>query len=737
MTTPFLPSPLYFIQQPLQQVIHDKDDGSLLAGGRVEYYSDPQFNEPKDVYEVSNAPDGTYYFSNIGSVLTLSSIGSFVDIDGNNFTPMLFPWTGTVLSPGQFEPYYIRVYSATNILQFTVTGYPYNNFSIAGLTEEGGDTVNQITNPQFVEALIPTAGITITVSGAMTIPVAPGWFIDVSGAGTIFLQQDPLDIQTPADAPFALIIRTTGDTSGTLYQTITNSPRLLFEESIAGYLEINSATAFDLTMAYVPSQGSSGADIITEAVPANNEWTPLRGAVTIDGVANTDSGTDGFVKITINIPTLANFSITSVQVQGVADENVIPTFAQISTPIQESQLFYYWQEWLNYKPIPSYLVGWDFPLNPAQPNGDSGNFSAAPAIANGSAYAWDQTILFATVASQLTYDRDSSTGGLKIATGGATSFAVVQYLPAQQAKALLSQHNAVSIQGFFADGAVTPATTINGTVTLAWTGGTLPDLKTPTFQSVVVSVPTTAIPTLSVASTWNLVPNVPLGNNPAFTLGGASSKTPIYLSGWDASAQNTSSATWMAIIISFTTLESTQTVTLDFCGLFGGDIATRPAPQTNDQVLRECQYYYESSYNIGTVPGTATLNGQRSAPQVTRDNGATTQAYANAFNVDFNTMKINNIPSMTFYNPAVLNASNAVLAWLYVNDGVTANPSAPIVFSAFYNTASTGQKTYSCVPSTTTAAPYYLISNSNIGAPLAAFINYHFTADSRLGLYQL
>ena len=132
MTTPFLPSPLFFIQQPLQQVIFNKDDGTLLAAGVVSYFSDPEFTTPKDVYQVTNAPDGTYFFTDVGSVLTLSSIGSFVDLDGNNFTPMLFPWTGTVLAPGQFEPYYITVYSSGGILQFTVTGYPYNNLSICG-----------------------------------------------------------------------------------------------------------------------------------------------------------------------------------------------------------------------------------------------------------------------------------------------------------------------------------------------------------------------------------------------------------------------------------------------------------------------------------------------------------------------------------------------------------------------------------------------------------------------------
>ena len=724
MTTPFLPSPLYFIQQPLQQVIHDKDDGSLLAGGRVEYYSDPQFNEPKNVFEVSNAPDGTYYFSNIGSVLTLSSIGSFVDLDGNNFTPMLFPWTGSVLAPDQFEPYYIRVYSATDILQFTVTGYPFNNFSIASLTEEGGDTSNQITNPQFVEALIPAAGITITVSGAMTIPVAPSWFIDVSGAGTIFLQQEPLDIQTPSDAPFALTIRTTSDTSGTLYQRITNSPRLLFEETISGYLEINSATAFALTMSYVPSGGTGSADIITESVPADNEWTPLRGAVVIEGTANANPpGVDGYVDIEINIPTLANFMITSIQVEGVADVNVIPNFHQISTPLQESQLFYYWQEWLNYKPIPSYLVGWDFPMNPAQPNGDSGDFVTNPTASNKSAYAWDQTILFASVGGQLTYDRNSSTKGITIGTGAATSFAMIQYLPVQQARELLAQRNSVSIQGFLEDTNPDPATSISGTVSLWWTTGALPDLKDPNFNSLVTVVTSAGVPT----TIWTQVPNIPQGNNAPFSFGVSSLKAPIYLSGWDATLTNASTtADYIAIVVAFSTIETTQTVTVDFCGLFGGDIATRPAPQTQDEVLKECQYYYETTYDVGTKPGTVSADGQQSATQTFISGGGDTKIYPSTFEISFNSIKLSTTPALTMYNPGT-GLDNYVLSKLYYGGSPTA--SANSLFSGSWDVLSRGQKSIQIIPINNT----FLIDSASSGSSVSGFILYHYTIDSRLG----
>ena len=80
-------SPLYYAQFPLQEAIFDKDTGDALAAGIIQYFSDPQFTVPKDVFEQSNAPDGSFIYTNLGSVLTLSSIGTFVDPNGQNFIP--------------------------------------------------------------------------------------------------------------------------------------------------------------------------------------------------------------------------------------------------------------------------------------------------------------------------------------------------------------------------------------------------------------------------------------------------------------------------------------------------------------------------------------------------------------------------------------------------------------------------------------------------------------------------
>src|SRR5204862_1365630 len=62
---------------------------------------------------------------------------------------------------------------------------------------------------------------------------------------------------------------------------------------------------------------------------------------------------------------------------------------------------------------PSFLTGWDFPLNPAQ----FGETIAPKAIGGQTSYyAWDQTIVFQETTNSLTISR-AVHGGLEITTG--------------------------------------------------------------------------------------------------------------------------------------------------------------------------------------------------------------------------------------------------------------------------------------------------------------------------------
>src|SRR5690606_8775421 len=88
-------------------------------------------------------------------------------------------------------------------------------------------------------------------------------------------------------------------------------------------------------------------------------------------------------------------------------------------------------------------------------------------------------------------------------------------------------------------------------------------------------------------------------------------------SGYSAGNTAATSATYMAIVVAFDEMPTTTTLTIDYCSLVGGDIATRPAPQTPDEVLRECNYYFETSYTDPSLVGTATDSGAHECPMNT------------------------------------------------------------------------------------------------------------------------
>lgn len=670
------PNPYFFIQQPLQQVIHNKDDGSLLAAGVVSYFSDPEFTIPKNVYEVSNDPDGNYIFTNIGSVLTLSSIGSFVDADGNNLLPMLFPWTGTPEDPGTFEPYYITVYSAGGVLQFTVTGFPYNNFSQAIVNEQGTETSNQITNPQFSEVLFaptpPTTSYIYNVSGTGTVTaIAPNWYIKTSGSGTVTVSQITLETQTDSNAPYALAITSASITSLGLFQRITQSPRLLEGKTVAAYFEAKSTNGVNqpLTLYYVSYNGSTGAsqEICTGETGTTQSFVNISGAKTINTAVNVDNVLN-YVDILLDIPIGAQLQVTSFQFLGVPDENTVPGFAEISTPLQKSLLFSYWQDALNYKPIPSYLIGWDFPFNPAQPLGST--VAAFATGINTSNYVWDQTIAFQTADNSVSFSRDANTKGFKIsAVTNTTSFAIIQYLPAEQAREILSQRNAVALRAFLSGG----SGTLVGTIGLYWTAdATLPNIKSPDYKSLVTGITSGTLgapPTTATANgTWTQVPNKNLGNSAPFTL--TTTSQEFTFAGFDASATaGKTTATFFAVVISFNTMPITNTVTIDYCSLVGGDIATRPAPKSYGETLIDCQYFFQSSFNPGVVPG-ANL-GLTSG--VTYGLASTAGAGSSGPFIAFNTPMIH-IPVPGLYNPQVAannNIRNISVPLTMVNSAAT------------------------------------------------------------------
>jgi hypothetical protein len=175
--------------------------------------------------------------------------------------------------------------------------------------------------------------------------------------------------------------------------------------------------------------------------------------------------------------------------------------------------------------------------------------------------------------------------------------AVIQYLDQTKAREILEQPICVNVCG------ASSASTKLAVSLWYTTDASLPDIKSGSSLSLVASLDANGIPA-SENGTWVQISRGTLGNGYA-TLAPLTSAgyTSVPLSGWDLASHTTAAtATYFAIVIGTPSVASGATISLESVSLQSGTIATRPAPQTADEVLRECQYYYQKSFETNTVP---------------------------------------------------------------------------------------------------------------------------------------
>ena len=206
---------------------------------------------------------------------------------------------------------------------------------------------------------------------------------------------------------------------------------------------------------------------------------------------------------------------------------------------------------------------------------------------------------------------------------------------------------AISLNGFIAG---TGISSLTGTVSLWYTTGSLPSLKTPTFVSLVSAVNAGGIP-VCANGTWIQVSNNSQNATFSFTpiVGNNFYANDFRFSGFDATATTgQTNATFMAIVIAFDTLPATATYTLNYVELMAGDIATRPGAQKTDEVQGDCNYYIRKSFLPGTTPatnvglGTGESVGQQASAASSSGRGPA---------IRFDNPMIGT-PAITIYNPA-------------------------------------------------------------------------------------
>lgn len=343
-----LPDQRYIAQPTPQQYLVDKDTGLPLSGGTISYFVDTARTTPKNVYIQQQQPDNTYVFTNVGSVVSLSSVGTPQYL-GTDFIPFLWPYDGSPSDSNlTTELYYVEIKSSGGVLNETREAWPPTvEISSSPPDTNVQQSVNIISNPQFAQVLFDTVnGSTISVTGTQITPIAPDWAVLTSGTGSFTVNQ--LDISAtgvPGLPAFGLEISTSG-LAGFIYlvQTISNSPRLQENSFVSGTfianVSVGSASIF--TMEYLPSSPTISPITVAAATVFTGGFQTISGAAeTPTPATNTDPGSTGYIQCRIKIPAGITAQISCVQMLGAISEANPPAYIQQSTPRQIDALYHY------------------------------------------------------------------------------------------------------------------------------------------------------------------------------------------------------------------------------------------------------------------------------------------------------------------------------------------------------------------------------------------------------------
>lgn len=584
---------------------------------------------------------------------------------------------------------------------------------------------NQVTNPQF-SIVYFTDGDTLSASG--TYSVAPGWDLVLDGSGTVVLSQTTMttDDEVPTNASYALDVDATS-WSGTVYlRQRFNKNGILWNSTqinAQATIRLVSGAFNSLTSSLYLSTGAAVQTLFTGTLIAGT-FTTYSFNDTLNTWTNTDVPPDAWVELRIAFPN-SKIDITSVQMSpGFAQD-----YEQASIERQVDHMFNVYKPQLEYKPIPSYLVGWDFPLNPAQFATAASRAVAATAIGtNKSKYVWDQTIIFQSADSGVGVTGGSS-GELVLTAAATTQMAIVQYLPPEQARKLLNGRFSVNIA---AKASVATIATVSMWYTL---DASLPDVSAGTNDSIVLTLDANGKPATK-NGTWVEVARSGRGDA-QFTIGtNATVEFNDYsFGGWDLEGDSDAdAATFFAIVIGTASVANPETVSFYSVGLCGGDIATRPAPLSYDQTLGQCQYYYETTYTQGVVLGSSNVAGSLAVEQLidpspwdpTND---THDLISRVIEVRFNTIK--RTAGYIFQSYALDGTAGALTPFIF-NAGASQALSPATISLGDYTKSNIGTKGITLVPANVNA----LTSSTAafVGNFAEAFAKFHFSCDARLGI---
>ena len=201
--------------------------------------------------------------------------------------------------------------------------------------------------------------------------------------------------------------------------------------------------------------------------------------------------------------------------------------------------------------------------------------------------------------------------------------------------------------------------------------------------------------------------------------------------GWELSSAQIADQAYFAIVVTVGAPTISSAITINSISLVPGDIPCRPSPQSFDEVLRECQFYYETSKSFATSLTTADTRGTTLATQNAYFvSGGNIGLYPTHFNVRYNVAK-RTPPSPILYSED--GTKNSVTG-IVTSGGVSQNKANidASYATGYWNTNNFGN--YGCTFPQLSISNLLTVSASVSTTNPDCYISYFFEADARLGI---
>ncbi len=592
---------------------------------------------------------------------------------------------------------------------------------------DAGFTDNQASNGQFSQ--ISFTG-TYTISVAGTYEIAPGWFLALAGAGTTVLTQQVLvaDQDQINDPPYALSINNTGWSSADLYQRFNHNGAIWSSNNAQDGFISMSVTTRAIGSSYDPLsliyKSSDNIEQIVATGPINTgSYQVLSGTIKLPLSVNSQSNLVGYVDAIIRLKGTGQIYVTNVQIVGQAlpvgtETPASPVYKQETIERGIDHLFHYYRDSIIFQPKATILTGWNFPLNPFQFITQTVTTNVAQ-----TKYICDQTILHQEAASQIASGVATNPDrfGLKVqavSSAATTKFAVINYMDTTTTYPYWSYKLSALVKLRFNS---TQSTAVRFKMLLMYR-----TIGAPPAISASEPIAGWSANEISLATGWTAIKPI---NDPIYTIShsAAGADQNFVFNGFQLPASSTDTMYLAAVFYTVDNMNSTpgneDYFVIDKISLVNNDFAIDTQPQTFDDVMRQCQYYYEKSYDYLTLGGAVTnVGAQNRLMNSTEGDG---NSWATSWDIQYSSVK-RAIPTTLIYAPGGTVANVQVLAY----QGGNLITSANAVIATFWNLGPSSTKTLNYLANVGAAGP---LANVASVSNISTSILYQYTANALLG----